>query len=354
MLSKTYKELVSEVKDNKYDILRFDLIDQKKLQDIAKPISQAYDNIVIIGLGASSLNVMALLSVQAKSNKKIIYLDNLDQLEIDEKLSSINLAKTVFFSLSRSGNTNETYLLTKYVLEVLRAAPQNVHIIVPFTDNLLFNLAKSFQTYIFEHDVICSGRFGVITNACLLPALVTGIDIGKIIDAANKRVAKFISDGSDICKIAEYYLDQYSLGRHILVLFNYSYQLNGLCRWKQQIIAESLGKNAFGITPLVSRGTFDQHSLLQLYLEGPDDKFYKIITNNKAKSDIDLSLAAHAANIYDALIKVERPVVINNFDINEETIVGEIIDTMLYTILIANHMGINPFNQPSVDKYKKF
>lgn len=98
----------------------------------------------------------------------------------------------------------------------------------------------------------------------------------------------------------------------------------------------------------------DQHSLLQLYLEGPDDKFYKIITNNKSESDIDLSLAAHAASIYDALIKVERPVIINNFDINEETIVGEIIDTMLLIILIANHMGLNPFNQPSVNKYKRF
>ncbi|XVN43416.1 MAG: hypothetical protein RCG15_03885 [Candidatus Rickettsia vulgarisii] len=354
MLSNTYKELVFEVKDKKYDVLRFDLIDQKKLQEIASPISQTYDNIVIIGLGASSLNVMALLSVQAKSNKKKIYLDNLDQLEINEKLSSINLAKTVFFALSRSGNTNETYLLTKYVLEVLRVVPQNVHIIVPFSDNLLFNLAKSFQTHTFEHDTICSGRFGVITNACLLPALVAGLNIEKIIDAAQKRVDKFIVDGNDICQLVEYYLNQYSLGRHIFILFNYSYQLNGLCRWQQQIIAESLGKNAFGITPLISRGTFDQHSLLQLYLEGPDDKFYKIITNNKSGSDIDLSLAAHAANIYDALIKIERPATINNFDINEETIIAEIIDTMLSIMLISRHMGFNPFDQPSVDKYKKF
>ncbi|MCC8417498.1 MAG: hypothetical protein LN588_03150 [Rickettsia endosymbiont of Bryobia graminum] len=354
MLSKICQELVSEVKNNQYDVLRFDLIDCKKLQKIASPISQAYDNIVIIGLGASSLNVMALLSIQAKSNKKVIYLDNLDQLEINEKLLSINLAKTVFFALSRSGNTNETYLLTKYVLEILQVTPKNIHIIAPFSDNLLFNLAKSFQTHIFEHDTICSGRFGVITNACLLPALVAGVDVEKIIEAAKKRVGKFISDSSNICQIAEYYLNQYSLGRHIFVLFNYSYQLNGLCRWQQQIIAESLGKNAFGIIPLISRGTFDQHSLLQLYLEGPDDKFYKIITNNKSESDIDLSLAAHAASIYDALIKVERPVIINNFDINEETIVGEIIDTMLLIILIANHMRFNPFNQPSVDKYKRF
>lgn len=354
MLSKACLELVSEVKDNKYDILRFDLIDQKKLQETAKHISQACDNIVIIGLGASSLNVMALLSIQAKSNKEVIYLDNLDQLEIDEKLSSINLAKTVFFALSRSGNTNETYLLTKYVLETLKVPPRNVHIIVPFSDNLLFNLAKSFQTHIFEHEIICSGRFGVITNACLLPALVAGVDIEKIIIAAKKRVDQFITDSTDICKLAEYYLNQYSLGRHIFVLFNYSHQLNGLCRWQQQIIAESLGKNGFGITPLISRGTFDQHSLLQLYLEGPDDKFYKIITNNKSGSDIDLSLAAHAANIHDALVKVERPVTVNNFDINEEAIVEEIIDTMLFIMLIARHMGFNPFNQPSVDKYKKF
>ncbi|MFP3034989.1 MAG: palindromic element RPE1 domain-containing protein, partial [Candidatus Tisiphia sp.] len=241
-----------------------------------------------------------------------------------------------------------------------------------------------------------------ISNASLLPTAVAGVDVHKVVLAASKKISDIILDGfnrplsklayaqgcegdaeprpaaysnsvtdsstdvaykspaevefrkrSNICEIAEYYLNQYSLNRHMLVMFNYCYQLDGLCRWQQQIIAESLGKNGFGITPIIAKGTFDQHSQLQLYLEGPDDKFYQVITN-KASSDIEIALAAHANNIYNALGQVKRPVMLENFvHIDEQVIVDQIIHVMLSTILIANHLKIDPFNQPSVDEYKK-
>ncbi len=354
MPSKLYNDLILQIKANKYDFLRFDLIKQDAIKNLAAQLTVKYDTVIIIGFGASCLNVRALLSMKAVATKKLIYLDNLDQLAIDKKLALVNLDKAVFFSLSRSGNTNETYLLTKYVLEILHVPSQNIYVIVPFSNNLLYNLAKSFGTNCLEHDNISSGRFGIISNASLLPAAIAGIDVDKVVAAASQKISDIILDGSGICQIAEHYLNQYSLNRHMLVIFNYSYQLDGLCRWQQQIIAESLGKNGFGITPIMAKGTFDQHSQLQLYLEGPDDKFYKIITNNKENSDIDMSLAAHANNIYNALVQVKRPVMLENFiHIDEYVIVEQIIHTMLSTILIANHLKIDPFNQPSVDQYKK-
>ncbi len=402
MVSKVYNDLILQIKANKYDFLRFDLIKQDAIKDLAAQLALKYDIVVVIGFGASSLNVRALLSIKAVATKRLIYLDSLDQLEIDEKLALVDLSKAVFFSLSKSGNTNETYLLTKYVLEVLHVPPQNVYVIVPFNNNLLRNLAESFGTNCLEHDNIRSGRFGVISNASLLPTAIAGVDVHKVVLAASKKISDILLDGFNICEIAEHYLNQYSLNRHILVMFNYCYQLDGLCRWQQQIIAESLGKNGFGITPIIAKGTFDQHSQLQLYLEGPDDKFYQVITN-KANSDIrslskfayaeefkgvterrtaaylnvredsstgatnklpaevefrkrsiEIALAAHANNIYNALGQVNRPVMLENFvHIDEQVIVDQIIHVMLSTILIANHLKIDPFNQPSVDEYKK-
>lgn len=354
MLSKPYNDLILQIKANKYDFLRFDLIKQDEIKGLAALITAQYDTVVIIGFGASCLNVRALLSMKAAATKKLIYLDNLDQLAIDKKLVVVDLDKAVFFSLSRSGNTNETYLLTKYVLEVLCVSPQNIYVIVPFSNNLLYNLAKFFGANCLEHDNIHSGRFGIISNASLLPAAIAGVNVDKVVAATFQKISDIILDGSNICEIAEYYLNQYSLNRHMLVMFNYCYQLDGLCRWQQQIIAESLGKNGFGITPIIAKGTFDQHSQLQLYLEGPDDKFYKIITNNKENSDMAMSLTAHANNIYNALVQVKRPVILENFvHIDEYVIVDQIIQVMLCTILIANHLKIDPLNQPSVDKYKK-
>ncbi|MCC8484135.1 MAG: palindromic element RPE2 domain-containing protein [Rickettsia endosymbiont of Labidopullus appendiculatus] len=389
MLSKLYNDLILQIKANKYDFLRFDLIKQDEIKNLAAQITAKYDTVIIIGFGASCLNVRALLSMKTVATKKLIYLDNLDQLAIDKKLAVVNLDKVVFFSLSRSGNTNETYLLTKYVLEVLHVPCQNVYVTVPFSNNLLYNLAKSFGANCLEHDNVSSGRFGIISNASLLPAAIVGVDIDKVVAAASQKISDIILDGSivnsgefgarndgatpinnrralsdnvpnfssidyNICEIAEYYLNQYSLNRHMLVMFNYSYQLDGLCRWQQQIIAESLGKNGFGITPIIAKGTFDQHSQLQLYLEGPDDKFYKVITNNKENSEIAMSLAAHANNIYNALVQVKRPVMLENFvHIDEYAIIDQIIHTMLSTMVIANYLKIDPFNQPSVDQYKK-
>ncbi|OZG31891.1 hypothetical protein [Rickettsia endosymbiont of Culicoides newsteadi] len=389
MLSKLYNDLLLQIKSNKYDFLRFDLIKQDQIKNLAVQLTAKYDTVIIIGFGASCLNIRALLSMKAVTTKRLIYLDNLDQLAIDKKLAVVNLDKAVFFSLSRSGNTNETYLLTKYVLEVLHVPSQNVYVTVPFSNNLLYNLAKSFGANCLEHDNVSSGRFGIISNASLLPAAIAGVDVGKVVAAASQKISDIILDGSivnsgevdsrsdratpinnrralsddvtnfssidyNICEIAAYYLNQYSLNRHMLVMFNYSYQLDGLCRWQQQITAESLGKNGFGITPIIAKGTFDQHSQLQLYLEGPDDKFYKIITNNKENSEIARSLAAHANNIYNALVQVKRPVMLENFvHIDEYAIIDQIIHTMFSTMLIANYLKIDPFNQPSVDQYKK-
>jgi len=353
----TYKKIIADIKNDKYDFLSLRHLDQTKLLNLSNELSIKYHTIIIIGFGASSLNVRTLVSALARPLKKVIYLDSLDQLEIDTALAGCDLDNSIFFSLSKSGNTNETYLLTKYALEMLKVIPQNLYVISPTGDNLLFNLSQAYNTNYLEHDVKGSGRFSIISLSAMLPAMVIGVDIMKIISAIKAKLSNIINgQDNNVLITSQHYMDNYNAGKDILVTFNYSYQLDGLLKWHQQMIGESLGKKGFGITPILSRGTFDQHSQLQLYLEGPRNKFYKIISNNNGQennSKLAIMLAKHSNNIHQALIKSKQSVILKNFPYINEQIIGEyIIETMLTIMLIAFYKKLNPFDQPSVDFYK--
>jgi glucose-6-phosphate isomerase len=344
-----FSELSNEIIAKKYDFLEFNNIKLSEITSLASELIPKYNNICVIGFGASSLNTRALISSIARPTKKIVYLDSLDQLEMEGTLHQIDLSNSIFFSLSKSGNTHETYFLTKYILQVKNVNPRSVYVISPYGDNLLFNLAKDYGLNHLEHDVKGSGRFGIISAASLLPSILVGVDASKVISSAAKTLSDILFEGKNIKQTAKWYLDNYYAGKRSIVMLNYCYQLDGLCRWQQQLIAESLSKNNFGITPIIARGTFDEHSQLQLYLEGPNDKFYKIIT--AAREDKIISM--HLNNIYEALISNERTVTLENLEcIDEQSVTRQIVELMLVIMMIAKYEKFNPFNQPSVDRYK--
>ena len=329
-LDEIFNELTNEIIAKKYDFLEFNNIKLSEITKLATELIPKYDNVCVIGFGASSLNTRALISSIANPQKKIVYLDSLDQLEIEVILNQIDLDSSVFFSLSKSGNTHETYLLTKYLLQVRNVNPQSVYVISPFGENLLFNLAKEYGLNHLEHDVKGSGRFGIISAASLLPCVLVGVNASRVITSASKMVSDILLDGQNIKQITEWYLNNYYAGKRSIVLLNYCYQLDGLCRWQQQLIAESLGKDNFGITPILARGTFDEHSQLQLYLEGPNDKFYKIIT---AAKDNDF-VSMHLNNIYEALISNKRAVILEKLEfIDEQLVARQIVELMLVIIM---------------------
>lgn len=349
-LNQIFTQLTDEITANKYDFLAFEPIKLQEVNDLASQLAAQYDDICVIGFGASSLNIRALLSLLATPSKKIIYLDTVDPLEISQILSQINLPRSIFFALSKSGNTHETYLLTKYLLTVKTIKTASIYVISPASNNLLFNLAQRCGLNHLPHNFGSSGRFGIILAAALLPTIMAGLDAAKIIAAARQSLAEILlNQGREVKQIARWYLDNYYAGRRIMVVLNYCYQLDGLCRWQQQLIAESLGKNNFGITPIIARGTFDEHSQLQLYLEGPDDKFYQIITLARQ----DTVIFPHHDNVYKALTFHQRPVILEQLGlINEQLITGKIIKLMLVVMMIAKYQQFNPFDQPAVDRCK--
>lgn len=347
-----YKSLTHKIRENSFDFFQFDNI-KTVLNNPLESFNQ-YTHIVIIGMGASLLNVKAICSIAKQTSKTITYLGSLHKQKIDEELSKINLSKTVVFSISKSGNTHETTVITEYVIQTNLINRNNIYIISPNNNNLLFNLSRTYNLKHIEHGVIGSGRFNIISSSTLLPAMHFGINVDKIISGAKKALNTFLEDGTATLTKARWYADNYNLNRNILVMFNYSYSLFGFLQWKHQMLAESLGKNGFGITPIIANGTFDEHSQLQLYLDGPDNKFYEVILQNDVENTIlSNALNLHSKNVYQTFVSHNKEVNLETIQAaDEETIASLIIDTILIIMIIAMDKNINPFNQPSVDSCK--
>ncbi len=351
MMSRAYIKLLDQIQTDQYAFMRFEQIDIDQIIKLGSNISEKCDNVAIIGFGASSLNIRALLSCAGNYHKKILFLDSLDELEINQTIGSLNLERTVFFALSQSGNTHETYALTKYIVDEKKVNPKNIYVISPSENNLLLSLSQEINSNHIRHDGT-NGRFSIISKSSLLPCSVIGLDVANIMQIAIETKQILIDNyfQDQILTTAGYYIDNLEKSRSILVSFNYVYQLKGLLKWKQQMLGESLGKRGMGITHIISRGTFDEHTQLQLYLDGQDDKFYEIINNTSSSLKLSADLKIHVTGTYDALIKNGRPVNMQNIKLlDERFVIQEIIKLVSLVIILGNHMSINTFDQPAVN-----
>ena len=184
MFDQIFDDFVDEVKNGEHSFLQFDQIKIDGITQFANDLRKQYNSVAIIGFGASSLNIRAICSSITKPDKKTIYLDSIDELDIEEKLELIDIKQTIFFVLSKSGNTEETYLLTKYLLEVKNVNNKDIYIITNNNNNLLSNLANDHKISLIEHEQHISGRFGIISSASLLPCSVIGVNIRTIVESA--------------------------------------------------------------------------------------------------------------------------------------------------------------------------
>ena len=221
------------------------------------------------------------------------------------------------------------------------------------------------------------GRYSILTEVGLLPAAISGLNVEQICRGAESLLDTLDPDNLDACLPAMGAATQYALMQHGMfgtILMPYTDHLNDFAMWWMQIWAESLGKNGQGNTPIHALGTIDQHSQLQLYLDGPDDKCYTIIRSQsegkqcdainadyfssdqfaylpgKNLSDI-MSISAEAT--IQTLVNHNRPVrVMEVGEVCEETIGALAMHMMLETIITAYVMGVNPYDQPVVEEGK--
>jgi glucose-6-phosphate isomerase len=364
------------------------LDDKKHIAEIKKAVKQfsKFKHLVVLGIGGSDLGARAVLTALRSTGKKTqVHFagDTTDPDEIAAIFDALPWKQTAINVISKSGGTLETmsvFFEAKERLEravgVTKAAKAIICTTDPEQGALLdFARQKGYATLPVPQNI--GGRFSVLTSVGLFPIAMSGISIDKILGGASKLRDNWMKYGGTshmIDQFAAGHIAHYAKKRNIHVLFTYSAALKQLGFWYRQIWAESLGKSkTTGPTPVAAQGPTDQHSQLQLYQDGPDNKVYTFLNVetftsklkvSKSISKIDKLAYAKGHSFADlihaalqgtskALIDQNKPVGILNLKKIDEAPIGELI--IFYEIAVAMAglmLHINPFDQPGVEDSK--
>ena len=329
-----------------------------------------YKNIIIIGMGGSILGTKSIYSfLKKKIKKKVFFFDNLD-LNLNLKYKKIkNLKNSCYIIISKSGNTLETItnLRTIFSKNLLK---NKLVIITEIADNALMNIASRYHAEIIEHKRFIGGRYSVLSETGMFPAALMGLHLTKF-----KNLKRLIKNKNFVTSLIQNVAGVYTLnsrGVNNSVILNYDSDLNDLGYWYQQLVAESLGKEGKGINPMLSFGPKDHHSLLQLYLDGPKDKFFTFFNLSKKEKKLKISENIIPNNMkflknksLEFIINAQCNATKNIFKLKKipfrqitvtkknESELGEIFTFfVLETILLSRLMNVNPFDQPAVEQVK--
>tara|TARA_B100001540_G_C15768021_1_gene624909 strand:+ start:251 stop:1465 length:1215 start_codon:yes stop_codon:yes gene_type:complete len=329
-----------------------------------------FKKIIVIGMGGSILGSKAIYSFLGhKINKDFIFFDNLSEANFKDFKSKKKKDSSLFIIVSKSGNTIET-LININLLKKTDLNHLNTIMITEKNNNALNNICKKKKILTIEHKNYIGGRYSVLSEVGMIPAYLMGLKIKNfrkdILDYFKKKKKKSLIENAS--KLTEIYLHKQI---NSIIFFNYSPQLLDFNYWCQQLLAESLGKKGKGLLPLISSAPKDHHSLLQLYLDGPKDKIFYIISSknfydlkikgeyldNKFKFLKNQKLNKIILSQKKAFIEVlkkknipYREIHVNDFS---ERALGELFSYfMLETAMIAKLINVNPFDQPSVEEVK--
>ena len=330
----------------------------------------SYKNIVIIGMGGSILGTKSIYSfLKKKIKKNVFFFDNLDSNLFSEYKKIKNLNNSCFIVAGKSGRTIET-IVNLGVIFSKNLLKNKLIIIAEPTDNALMAIANKYNAEIIEHKEFISGRYSVLSETGMFPAALMGLNLMKF-----KNLKRLIKNKNFISTLIQNVACIYTLISKKInnsVILSYDSNLNDLGYWYQQLVAESLGKKGKGINPILSFGPKDHHSLLQLYLDGPKDKFFTFFNSSQKKDKFKVSQDIIPNNMRflknkntNFIINAQCNAVKNIFKLkkipyrqitfnkeNEEEL-GEIFTFFaLETILLSRLMNINPFDQPAVEQVK--
>ena len=329
-----------------------------------------YRNIVVIGMGGSILGTKSIYSFLKKRIKKeVFFFDNLD-LNLSLKYKKIkNLKNSCFIIVSKSGDTLETITNLGAIFSE-NLLKNKLIIITEITDNALMAIANKYNAEIIEHKEFIGGRYSVLSETGMFPAALMGLNLMKF-----KNLKRLIKSKNFISSLIQNVASIHTLNSKKInnsVILNYDSSLNDLGYWYQQLVAESLGKQGKGINPILSFGPKDHHSLLQLYLDGPKDKFFTFFNSSKRENKLKVARGIIPNNM-GFLINKNLEFIINaqcnatknifklkkipfrqiTFNKKNEDELGEIFTFfVLETILLSRLMNINPFDQPAVEQVK--
>ena len=286
--------IFNKLKDERADIGYYQLPYQATAEIKGYAASITKKHIVVIGIGGSSLGAKAIYEFLLPSNsydKDLLFLATVDPLEIKQLLKSISLIDAHFVVVSKSGNTIETLSLFKYIGGLVEINPENCTIISE-NQSKLTQFANDNNIKAFDLAQNISGRFSVFSAVGLVPLAMVGVDIDNLLNGCRRVADSFFEQGDYYQPIIEKarFLVENKNRFNINVIFSYSSSLESFNKWYVQLWAESLGKvNINGtrqaLTPVALIGPADQHSFLQLIIDGVRDKTVTFIKINDLKDN---------------------------------------------------------------------
>ena len=378
--------------DGQLPVLRLpkEKADVEALEGIAQDWRNKFDRVAILGTGGSSLGGQSLYALAdagfgpPAGIPKLYFLDNVDPHTFDAFLAAGDLRKTGFLVISKSGGTAETMCQFLIAVQHFRNALGDAEIAKHFLvitepkQNVLRRFAQEWKLQCLDHDPLVGGRFSVFSLVGLLPAMIAGLDVLAIRKGAEEVLSQALAADSPLDS-APAVGAAISIGlfrsRNIstTVLMPYIDRLTYFGMWYRQLWAESLGKDGQGTTPIRAMGTVDQHSQLQLYLAGPKDKMFTVVMAAAAATgglvdptlahDKELSyLAGHSMGdlldveqraTSETLIRNGKPTRLLMIESLDEATMGALMmHFVLETIIAAQILGINAFDQPAVEEGK--
>jgi glucose-6-phosphate isomerase len=369
--------------------------DLAAINEAARRLAEGASDIVLLGTGGSSLGGQALAQLAGhavpglgllRDGPRLHFMDNLDPTTFGALLQRLPLPQTRFVAVSKSGGTGETLMQVIAALDALKGAGLAARIpdlflglSEPVRDgkpNGLRTLLGAHKVAMLEHHPGVGGRFSVLTNVGLLPAAVLGLDITAIRAGAAAALATVLdrrAPGEVPAAVGAALAVALARGKPIAVMLAYADRLERFARWYVQLWAESLGKDRKGTTPLAAVGPVDQHSQLQLFIAGPRDKLFTIVTVAAAglgpRMSADLArlagepdfagrtmgdlVAAQGRATAETLARNGCPVRTIHLERLDATSLGELLTHfMLETIIAAHLLGIDAFDQPAVEEGK--
>jgi glucose-6-phosphate isomerase len=268
----------------------------------ARRLADGASDIVFLGTGGSSLGAQTLAQLAGhavpglgllRDGPRLHFMDNLDPDTYGAVLGRLPLAGTRFVAVSKSGGTGETLMQTVAALSAVQAAGLGTEVprlffgitepAVPGRRNGLRDLLAGHRVAMLDHDPGVGGRYSVLTNVGLLPAAAAGLDIAAVRRGAAAALAPILAGAAPpqvpaAVGAALSVAIAATTAKPIAVLMAYADRLERFTRWYVQLWAESLGKDRKGTTPIAALGPVDQHSQLQLFIGGPRDKLFTVIT----------------------------------------------------------------------------
>jgi glucose-6-phosphate isomerase len=347
-----------------------------------------------IGIGGSSLGPEMLVSALKKSSMQFTFINNIDPEEIHEQLNHLNhetLKDSLFYFVSKSGGTAETMAALAIItqrLETLGVSMSELKKYYIFatdpTKSELLNISKEWDIPTLEVPSDVGGRFCVLTPVGFLPAFFAGIDVSLLLKGAKDAQNDLLNENgaeNELIALCDFLYDA-KVKKHMdqTVFMPYSSKLRSLSFWFTQLWAESLGKKKNkkgeiineGFTPIVAYGATDQHSQVQLFMEGPNDKVFIVIEVESFQTDFSLKSSLVSNNLsklssykLSQLMKAEmegtikalrdnsRPIVHVKIGKNDEYHLAQLI--LMFesaTALMGEYLMVDPFDQPGVEAGK--